>query len=300
MKLFELVNIYLKSINFVVKQKTLLYYKNVNEIYISKFENELNNENLNLFVLSLKQRYTFSTVNSVKQLINRSLRYAFENGYAKENLKVNVRLNQDKINKVEALAKVEQEKIACYVLNSKNNYYYGFLIALYTGVRLGELLALKWNNVDFENKVIVVEKCASTITKNHKTITIVDLPKTQSSIREIPISKSLCTILKSLKQNSKCDYVIASKKNSMVMPRAYQRAFADMLKRLKIRHYGFHALRHTFATRLLENGIDIKTISELMGHASPTITLNRYVHTNLQNKRKALETLTKKSAKLTD
>ena len=158
MKLFELVNIYLKSISFIVKQKTLLYYKNINEIYITKFENDLNNENLNLFVLSLKQRYTFSTVNSVKQLINRSLRYTFENGYAKENLKVNVRLNQDKINKVEALAKVEQDKIEYYVLNSKNNYYYGFLIALYTGVRLGELLALKWNNVDFENLFKHIEK----------------------------------------------------------------------------------------------------------------------------------------------
>ena len=107
MKLLELVNIYLKSISFIVKQKTLLYYKNINEIYITKFENDLNNENLNLFVANLRRRYSFSTVNSVKQLINRSLRYAFENGYAKENLIVNVRLNQDKINKVEALAKVE-------------------------------------------------------------------------------------------------------------------------------------------------------------------------------------------------
>ena len=73
-----------------------------------------------------------------------------------------------------------------------------------------------------------------------------------------------------------------------------------MLKKLHIKHYGFHALRHTFATRLLENGVDIKTISELLGHSSPTITLNRYVHTNLQNKRKAMEILTKKSAKTAD
>lgn len=73
-----------------------------------------------------------------------------------------------------------------------------------------------------------------------------------------------------------------------------------MLKKLQIKHYGFHSLRHTFATRLLEKGVDIKTISELLGHSSPTITLNRYVHTNIQNKRKAIEILTKKSAKLTD
>lgn len=76
--------------------------------------------------------------------------------------------------------------------------------------------------------------------------------------------------------------------------RTYQTSFENLLKKLNIKHYGFHSLRHTFATRLLENKVDIKTISELMGHSYPTITLNRYVHTNVQNKIKALQILTKK------
>lgn len=77
--------------------------------------------------------------------------------------------------------------------------------------------------------------------------------------------------------------------------RGYQTSFSRLLKKLNIKHYGIHSLRHTFATRLLENGVDIKTISELMGHSSPTVTLNRYVHTNMDNKRIALQKLNKKN-----
>ena len=106
-------------------------------------------------------------------------------------------------------------------------------------------------------------------------------------------------MLKELKRNSSCDYVVASRNNKQVFVRAYQKCFDNLLKKLDIKHYSFHSLRHTFATRLLENGVDVKTISELMGHSSPIITLNRYVHTNIDNKRKAVEKL-KKSAKTID
>ena len=173
-------------------------------------------------------------------------------------------------------------------------------MSLYTGLRLGEVIALKWQNVDMKNKLIYIDKTLSTISQNHKTLTIESSPKTQSSIREIPISNQLLFLLKQLKLKSTNDYVIVSHNNKQIKPRAYQKSFENLLKKLHIKHYGFHAIRHTFATRLLENGVDIKTISELLGHSSPTITLNRYIHTNLQKKRKAMEILTKKSAKTAD
>lgn len=179
-------------------------------------------------------------------------------------------------------------------------YHYGILISLYTGLRLGELVALKWQNVDLKNKLIYIEKAVSIILQNHKILTIEDTPKTASSLRVIPISKQLIEILKELKQNTLCEYVICNHNGKRTNPRAYQKSFENLLKKLKIKHYGFHSLRHTFETRLLENGVDVKTISELMGHSSPTITLNRYVHTNLNNKRKAMEVFNKKSAKLAD
>ena len=155
-------------------------------------------------------------------------------------------------------------------------------------------------NIDIKNKLIYVDKSVGSISQNHKTLTIESSPKTQSSIREIPISKKLLDLMKVLRQHCSTDYVIVSHNGKQIKPRAYQKSFDNLLKKLHIKHYGFHSLRHTFATRLLENGVDIKTISELLGDSSPTITLYRYVHTNLENKRKAMNNLTKKSANLTD
>lgn len=293
MTLQKIVKEYLEHIKYSVKKKTYLFYLQICEIYVAKFSEDLTNENLNKFTLSLQENLSYSTSKIIKSLINRSLKCAFEKRIIYQKIQITVPLKNKSQRKVEALEKCEQTKIEKYILGSKK-YYYGILICLYTGLRLGELVALKWQNVDFKNKIIYIEKSVGTISQNHKLLTIEDTPKTTSSIRVIPISKQLLEILKVLKQYTSCEYVVCSRNGKQLQPRAYQKAFEDLLKKLKIRHYSFHSLRHTFATRLLENKVDIKTISELMGHSSPTITLNRYVHTNLQNKRKAMEIFNKK------
>ena len=300
MKLKDIVMKYLENIKYSIKQKTYLFYLQINDIYISRFNKTITSNNLNEFVASVKEKYSYSTTKLVKSLINRGLDFALKNNLIDEKIVISIGLKNKQVRKVEALEKQEQTKLEKYILENEKWYYYGILISLYTGLRLGELLALKWQNVDLKNKIIYVDKAIETISQNHKTLIIESSPKTQSSIREIPISKQLLNILKELKQNSKNDFILVSHNNKQLQPRAYQKSFENLLKKLKIKHYGFHSLRHTFATRLLENGVDMKTISELMGHSSPTITLNRYVHTNLQNKRKAMEILTKKSVKLAD
>lgn len=300
MKLKDIVMQYLENIKYSIKQKTYLFYLQMNDIYIVGFNKEISLNHLNEFLVSIKEKYSYSTTKLIKSLVNRSLNFAFDNGLIKEKIVITLHLKNQQIRKVQALEKQEQTKIEKYILENEKWYHYGILISLYTGLRLGELLALKWQNVDFKSKLIYVDKSIETISQNHNTLIIESLPKTQSSIREIPISKQLFEILKVLKQFRICEYVVTSHNGKRLMPRAYQKSFENLLKKLKIKHYGFHALRHTFATRLLENGVDIKTISELMGHSSPTITLNRYVHTNLNNKRKAMEIFNKKSAKLTD
>lgn len=299
MTLQKIVKEYLENIKYSVKKKTYLFYLQISEIYVARFNADLTSENLNTFIIDLKEKLSYSTTKTIKSLINRSLNFAFEKKNIDTKMQVEIQLKNKQAKKVEALEKSEQTKIEKYILDSKKYYHYGILICLYTGLRLGEMIALKWQNIDFKSKIIYIEKSVSTISQNHKTFTIEDMPKTTSSIRVIPISKQLLEILKVLKQNSNCEYVVSSRNEKQLQPRAYQKAFEDLLKRLKIKHYGFHSLRHTFATRLLENKVDIKTISELMGHSSPSITLNRYVHTNLSNKRKAMEVFNKKSA-LTD
>lgn len=294
MKLKNIIYAYLENIKYSIKQKTYLFYLQIVDGYISKFNKEITAKNLYEFISEIKGKYSYSTTKLVKSLTNRSLVYAFENGLTKEKITILMHLKNQKVRKVEALEKQEQTKLERYILENEKWYHYGILLSLYTGLRLGEVIALKWQNVDIKNKLIYIDKTVSNISQNHKTLTIESLPKTQSSIRVIPISKQLQIILKKLKQISENDYVITSHNNKRISPRAYQKSFDNLLKKLHIKHYGFHALRHTFATRLLENGVDIKTISELLGHSSPTITLNRYVHTNLQNKRKAMEIFTSK------
>lgn len=294
MKLKDIVMQYLENIKYSIKQKTYLFYLQMNDIYIVGFNKEISLSNLNEFLVSIKEKYSYSTTKLIKSLVNRSLNFAFENVLIKEKIIITLHLKSEQIRKVQALEKQEQAKLENYILENNKIYYFGILLSLYTGLRLGEVLALKWQNVDMKSKLIYIDKTVSTISQNHKTLTIESSPKTQSSIREIPISKKLLDLLKVLRQNSKSDYVIVSHNGKQINPRAYQKSFENLLKKLHIKHYGFHSLRHTFATRLLENGVDIKTISELLGHSSPTITLNRYVHTNLQNKRKAMEILTSK------
>lgn len=294
MKLKNIALEYLENIKYSIKQKTYLFYLQMTDIYFARFNKKLTANNLNEFIAEIKERYSYSTTKLVKTLINRSLFFAFENNLIKEKLVITLQLKNQKNRKVQALEKLEQEKLEKYILENEKFYHYGILLSLYTGLRLGEVVALKWQNVDMKNKLIYIDKTVGTISQNHKTLTIESSPKTTSSIREIPISKQLLSLLKSLRQNLTTEYVIVSNNNKQIKPRAYQKSFENLLKKLHIKHYGFHSLRHTFATRLLENGVDIKTISELLGHSSPTITLNRYVHTNLQNKRKAMEALTSK------
>ena len=116
------------------------------------------------------------------------------------------------------------------------------------------------------------------------------MPKTQSSIRTIPIPKQLIPYLREIKENSHSTYVV-SNGTKQISNRSYQRSFSLLLKKLSIPHRGFHSLRHTFATRALECGMDVKTLSEILGHKSPTVTLNRYAHSLMDHKKELMNKL---------
>ncbi len=112
---------------------------------------------------------------------------------------------------------------------------------------------------------------------------VFDDPKTATSRREIPIPRQLIKNLKNIKKSGDSDFVVSANGN-VVSVRSYQRSFELMLKKLNIRHRGFHSLRHTFATRALECGMDVRTLSEILGHRNPTVTLNRYAHSLIEHK----------------
>ena len=180
------------------------------------------------------------------------------------------------------------------IKNGRDPKAFGILLALYTGLRIGELCALRWQDVDLNNRVLYVRH---TLLRLHdysggenKTKLVMDTPKTESSRREIPLTSFLYDELTKLYGRGKnSDTFLVSGSEKPQEPRAYLYYYKKQLSSCGLPPYTFHILRHTFATRCVEAGIDIKTLSEILGHSSIKITMDRYVHPSVESKRRQLE-----------
>lgn len=211
---------------------------------------------------------------------------------------INIKFAMPKVPKkeIQILRKDEQMILEEYLFNNINLTTFGIIFSLYTGVRIGELCALKWENVDLENKKIKINKTITRIknpdsNSKKKTIIIIDEPKSTSSIREIPIPDFIIPVLEKIKGTSKDEDFILTGNNKYVETRTYFNRYKKILEKLKLQSYNFHALRHTFATRCVENGCDPKLLSEILGHANVKITLERYVHPTYESKVKMMNQL---------
>ena len=193
------------------------------------------------------------------------------------------------------LTKHEQNKITKYVLDNTNTKNIGFLISLYSGIRIGELCALQWKDIDFKNNKLIISKTIQRVYIKDKgkniSKVIITTPKTKNANREIPINKDFMELLKPLKTDK--DNYILSNNDKYIEPRTYRKYFNKILNELKIKHFNFHSLRHTFATNCISLGCDYKTVSELLGHANVNITLNLYVHPRYSQKKKCIDLVSK-------
>lgn len=188
------------------------------------------------------------------------------------------------------LDREEQKKIENYIYNHLNSYNVGIMISLNTGLRIGEVCALKWEDVDLVNEVIYVRKTILRVKDlNHpnKSKVIINGPKTEAGMRSVPINKRLVLLLKKLQ--SKPENFILTNSTRFIEPRNYYDRYRTILKKLKIENHNYHALRHTFATRCIEVGADSTSLSEVLGHLNIKTTLSLYVHPTFENKRKFLE-----------
>lgn len=232
-----------------------------------------------------------NSVNSIITVIQNTLKTACSLGLIDEYEGDKIRRPKTSEKKIECFSISEQKKIEQYVYSAKKIKFFGVLLCLYTGLRIGELLALEWSDIDLRKSELQVNKaCHYGKDANNIFGRITDMPKTQSSIRTIPIPKQLIPYLREIKENSHSTYVV-SNGTKQISNRSYQRSFSLLLKKLSIPHRGFHSLRHTFATRALECGMDVKTLSEILGHKSPTVTLNRYAHSLMEHKKELMNKL---------
>lgn len=219
-----------------------------------------------------------NTVNGIISVVQNSLKTAHTLGVVNDYIAGGIIRPKRDERKVSCFTEKEQRKIEDACLGGKRRLL-GIVICLYTGLRIGELLALKFSDVDFKRSLLFVTKTCYDVAGGR----VIDKPKTQSSQRVIPLPKQICDLIKKLKSSAESDYIIAEHQKP-TMVRSYQRTFERLLKKIGVPHKGFHALRHTFATRALECGMDIKTLSDILGHKNATITLNCYVHSLLEYK----------------
>lgn len=220
-----------------------------------------------------------SSVNAVISVIQSSLKTAHLLGLTKEYTADKLKRPKLKEKPVECFTLAEQKLIEQAVLNGKKDKLYGIILCLYSGLRIGELIALQWSDIDFTKGILSVSKSCH----DGKDGLIIDEPKTATSRRMIPLPRQLLSILKGIKKRSNSLFAVSAN-GKPVSVRSYQRSFELLLKKLKIPHKGFHSLRHTFATRAIECGMDVKTLSEILEHKNPTVTLNRYAHSLMEHK----------------
>lgn len=232
------------------------------------------------FIAQKAERYSSGTVNGIVTVLIASLKAA-----QRADIPCNLpQLQRPQIEekKVECFSVKEQKLIEAEALKDMRDW--GVIICLYTGLRIGELLALEWRDVNLKTGIIMVEKsCHFGKNMRGKYARIVEKPKTHSSCRIIPLTKQLITLLSKLKKAAQTPYVIEIKAKPANM-RTYQYDFGTLLKRLNIPHRGFHTLRHTFATRAIESGMDVRTLADILGHKDPKITLQRYAHSLIDHK----------------
>lgn len=248
-------------------------------VYINNKKNSLEGEkrNVNDLIIRLKS-------------ILRFLRKRFKDFKIELDL---ISTSKNEITEIDVFSDKERNRLSNYLLKSDELKDLGMLISLYSGLRIGEICGLKWSDVDFDNQLIYVQRTIQRLyLTNEKSRTIVTSPKTQKSKRKVPIAKTIESKLKSIsKQYPKDSFILTGRQDKYTEPLVYRYTYKQTLKSCRIGYKKFHCLRHTFATRCIRVGMDIKSLSEVLGHANIGITLSIYVHASYEIKKKFIDKL---------
>lgn len=239
-----------------------------------------------------------STVNDMVVLIKSIL------GYAQEKYNVNLNIGKIKVFQKRQVRNrfFTKEDISTLVASAWNRYNVdhsdlrclGVLLCMYTGVRISELCALRWSDIDVKRGILFINNSLQRIRKgkdcDNKTALVIDAPKTEKSTRIIPIRSNILEKLYEIQPlYSSNDFLLSGKKDKAIEPRNMQYYFKQLQLAAGIEPLCFHSLRHTFASMCIQSGMDVKTLSEILGHSNINITLSYYVHSSIEQKLKQIE-----------
>ena len=288
-----------------VKQSTYVNYLTLYNNYLRERFGSFRVERLNAFMLNRfvddmltnggKKGLGLSptTMQSVMILLRSVLEYG-ELEHGLPNSAKHISLPKAQNNTISVFSEFE----ICRIRNCAdlcNSIELGIVLTLFTGLRIGELCALTWEDIDMAEQLIHVRKTLFRIANQgdsaQKTAIVIDTPKSKSSLRDVPILSFLLEPIARLKANQYSQNYFLSCSSKPDEPRTYTERYKSFLKRIGVPYRNFHSLRHTFATQCVKSGVDVKTLSELLGHSSVKITHDRYVHSDMQLKRRQLEKL---------
>lgn len=232
-----------------------------------------------------------STIKGVYRLLSAAMRCAFEEGLIQKNPCRRIKIQPAEQGEQRVLSRNEQELVKKSSLNAND---LPMLLSLYTGMRLGEVCALKWSDIDWTKRTIGVRRTVQRVAQHKngkKTFLMVGAPKSMRSCRVIRVPDFVLKQLKAILGMQMDNAYIFGHSSTAAEPRTIQRRCKRFMERLGIAGVHFHTLRHSFATRLLELGVDVKTVSVLLGHGSAKTTLDFYAHSLIEQQRTAVNLL---------
>ncbi len=289
--LTDIIQEWLKTVKEKRKPSTYVKYRlicrnhleeNFQDIMLSEITDNL-----------VKRRVSDTLSDSVRKsiycVLNQILRYASAQ-YSVKIPALEKPILEGKNRPVKVFSKKEQKVLFSALYEEINPFKMAILLCLYTGLRLGELCSLKWEDIDFENKILTVNRTVQRLYVDGcktKTVLVETEPKSEYSRREIPLADAALDLLLKFGTNRK--YVFGGDKP--LEPRTMQYHFKKILKKVDLPNQHFHVLRHTFSTNCIAGGVDVKSLSEMLGHSDVKITLNRYVHPSIDTKRQNINVL---------
>ena len=248
------------------------------------------------FVLGkLHQGLSRNSVKDMLMVLKMVLKYAAKHGYMPwRQIDINFPTERRQ-NEVKTLSRADQRRLMDHIQANFSFMNLGIYICLSAGLRIGELCALTWDDLDTDAGVVRISKTLQRIYMKDKGCTevIIGTPKSKNSVREIPLAKELQRFIKPLKKVVNGSFYVLTNSSSPTEPRSYRNHYRRLMQQLDLPLLKFHGLRHSFATRCIESKCDYKTVSVLLGHSSISTTLNLYVHPNLDQKKKCIERMFK-------